>query len=143
MIVAEAMNKDVKTIRPDATVKEAVQIMTQNRIGSVVVISGGGEVMGIVTEHDVLKDVVGEGKDSASIRVDEVMTSKIVAIDPNQTIEEAADVMVKHKIKKLPVIDDGKLIGIITASDLIRYERTLIERVATLISASPMRQIGG
>lgn len=94
MLVLEAMNKDVKTIRPDATVKEAVRIMNQHRIGSLVVVGGSGEVKGIVTERDILADVVGEGKDSSTVRVEDIMTSDIITIDPHQSLEEAADFMV-------------------------------------------------
>jgi len=143
MLVEETMNKDVKTIRPDSTVKEAVRIMNDSRIGSLVVVGGGGEVLGIVTERDILADVVAEGKDSGSVRVDAIMSKKIVTVDPHQSLEEAADLMVKHNVKKLPVVEAGHLVGIITASDLIKYERVLIERVAHLLSASPMKQIGG
>lgn len=143
MLVLDAMNKDVKTIRPDATVKDAVQIMNRYRIGSLVVIKGTGEVVGIVTERDILMDVVGEGRDSGTVRVEEIMTTKLVTVDPHQSVEEAADLMVEHKIKKLPVVEAGRLVGIITASDLVRYERSLIERIAHLIAASPMKNIGG
>ncbi|MBU5557762.1 MAG: CBS domain-containing protein [Candidatus Aenigmatarchaeota archaeon] len=143
MLVMEAMNRDVKTIRPDATVKEAARIMNQNRIGSLVVVSGSGEVVGIVTERDILVDIVAEGKDSSNVQVEEIMSKKIIVVDPHQSLEEAADIMVKNHIKKLPVVEAGRLVGIITASDLIKYERALIERIAHLIAASPIRQIGG
>jgi CBS domain-containing protein len=143
MLVAEAMNKDVKTIRPDATVKEAVQLMNQHHIGSLVVVSGTGEAIGIVTERDIMTDVVGEGRDSGAVRVEEIMTKELVIIGPNSTLEEAANIMIEHKIKKLPVVEDGHLVGIITTTDLIRYERSLIERISQLISSSPMKQIGG
>lgn len=143
MLVLEAMNKDVKTIRPDATVKEAVRIMNQHRIGSLVVVGGSGEVKGIVTERDILADVVGEGKDSSTVRVEDIMTSDIITIDPHQSLEEAADFMVEHKIKKLPVVEAGRLVGIITASDLVKYERSLIEKVSHLVASSPMKGIGG
>jgi CBS domain-containing protein len=143
MLVEETMNKDVKTIRPDATVKEAVRIMNDYRIGSLVIVGGGGEVLGIVTERDILADVVAEGKDSGTARVSDIMTKKIVTVDPHQSLEEAADLMVKHNVKKLPVVEAGRLVGIITASDLIKYERALIERIAHLLAASPMKQIGG
>ncbi|MEM7820432.1 MAG: CBS domain-containing protein [Candidatus Aenigmatarchaeota archaeon] len=100
MLVMEAMNRDVKTIRPDATVKEAARIMNQNRIGSLVVVSGSGEVVGIVTERDILVDIVAEGKDSSNVQVEEIMSKKIIVVDPHQSLEEAADIMVKNHIKK-------------------------------------------
>jgi len=143
MLVIEAMNKDVKTIRPDATVKDAVKIMNQNRIGSLVVVKGTGEVLGIVTERDILSDVVAEGKDSSDVRVEDIMSDEIVTIDPRKSLEEAADLMVEKEIKKLPVVQAGKLVGIITASDLIKYERSLIEKVSTLLASSEAKGVGG
>lgn len=143
MLVLEAMNKDVKTIRPDATVKEAAGIMREHRIGSLVVISPSGAIGGIVTEHDILANVVATGKDSASTKVSDIMTEKVVTVGPQQSLEDAADIMVKNRIKKLPVVERGVLVGIITASDLITYERRLIEKVATLLATSPMQRVGG
>jgi len=143
MLVVEAMNKDVKTIRPDATVKDAVKIMNQHRIGSLVVVKGTGEVLGIVTERDILNDVVAEGKDSSEVRVEDIMSDEIVTIDPRRSLEEAADLMVEKEIKKLPVVQSGKLVGIITASDLIKYERSLIEKVSTLLASSEAKGVGG
>lgn len=143
MLVLEAMNKDVKTIRPDATVKEAVRIMNENRIGSLVVVGGAGEIKGIITERDILTDIVAEGRDSGAVRVEEIMTAKLVIVDPHRSLEEAADLMVKNHIKKLPVVEAGQLVGIITASDLVRYERALIERIAHLIAAAPVKGLGG
>ena len=71
------------------------------------------------------------------------MTKDIITISPENSLEEAADIMTKHKIKRLPVVMEGQLIGIITATDLIAYERKLVEKVAGLLSISPMKNIGG
>lgn len=143
MLVADAMNKNVKVIRPDANVREAAKIMSDARIGSLIVLSSAGAIVGIITEHDIMADVVAQGKDSEKTKVSEVMTENVLAISPDITLEAAADVMTKNKIKKLPVIKDGALVGIITASDLITYEKRLIEKIATLIAASPQQTIGG
>ncbi len=143
MIIKEVMIKDVKTIRPSSTVKEAAVMMNENRFGSLMVVSGTGKIEGIVTERDILMDVVAEGKDSATVKVKDIMTKDLVIISPEKTLEEAADVMTEKKIKKLPVVENGKLIGIVTATDLISYEKDLIEKIATLLTVSPMKRIGG
>ena len=143
MLVKEVMIKDVKTIRPTATIKEAATMMNENRFGSLMVVSGTGNIEGIVTERDILTDVVAEGKDSNCVRVEEIMTKDLVMISPDKTLEEAADIMTENKIKKLPVVEEGKLIGIVTATDLIAYEKDLIEKIATLLTVSPMKRIGG
>ncbi len=143
MLVKEVMTTDVKTIRPEDTVKTLAEEMVKNRIGSLVVVSGSGEVVGIATERDIIEDVILLGKDPEEVKVQEVMTKELITINPSNTLEEAADVMVNHKIKKLPVIERGRLVGIITATDLIAYENKLVEKIAHLIMASPLRRIGG
>jgi CBS domain-containing protein len=143
MIVTEVMNRNVKTVRPEDTVKDAAKVMNENHIGSLVVVSGTGEVVGILTERDILTGVVVTGKNADEVKVSEVMTPNIITITPDKTLEEAADIMTENKIKKLPVVEKGRLVGIITATDLIAYEKDLIEKVSVLLAASPMKNIGG
>jgi len=143
MFVKEVMNKNVKTVRPEDTVKESAKIMNESHIGALVVVSGTGEVVGILTERDILTDVVATGKNADEVKVSEIMTPNIVTITPDKTLEEAADIMTENNIKKLPVVDQGRLIGIVTATDLIAYEKDLIEKVSVLLAMSPMKNIGG
>ena len=143
MIVKEVMNRNVKTVRPEDTVKDAAKIMNEHRIGSLVVVSGTGEVVGILTERDILADVVATGKSADEVKVSDIMTPNIVTITPDKTLEEAADIMTENKIKKLPVVYEGRLIGIITATDLIAYEKDLIKKISVLLAVSPMKSIGG
>lgn len=143
MLVKEVMNRNVKTVRPEDTVKDAAKIMNEHHIGSLVVVSGTGEVVGILTERDILADVVATGKSADEVKVSDVMTPNIITITPDKTLEEAADVMTENKIKKLPVVYEGRLIGIITATDLIAYEKDLIKKISVLLAASPMKSIGG
>jgi len=143
MLVKEIMNRNVKTVRPEDTVKDAVKVMNEQRIGALVVVSGTGEVVGILTERDILTGVVATGKSADDVKASEIMTPNIVTITPDMTLEEAADVMTENKIKKLPVVHEGRLVGIVTATDLIAYEKDLIEKVAVLLATSPMKSIGG
>jgi CBS domain-containing protein len=143
MLVKEVMNRNVKTVRPEDTVKDAAKIMNEHRIGSLVVVSGTGEVVGILTERDILADVVATGKSADEVKISDIMTPNIVTITPDKTLEEAADVMTENKIKKLPVVHEGRLVGIITATDLIAYEKDLIKKISVLLAASPMKSIGG
>lgn len=143
MLVKEAMKKDVKTIRPSDTVKDAAVLMNENRIGSLVVVSGTGAVTGIVTERDILIDVVATGKNAVDVKVEDIMTKELITISPEKSLEDAADLMTKNKIKKLPVIEGGKLVGIITATDLICYEKRLIEKISNIMLVSPFKRIGG
>jgi CBS domain-containing protein len=143
MLVKEVMNRNVKTIRPEDTVKDAAKVMNENRIGALIVVSGSGEVIGIMTERDILVDVVATGKSADNVKVSDIMTPNIITIEPHRTLEDAADLMTDNKIKKLPVVENGSLVGIVTATDLIAHEKNLIEKISALLAESPMRNIGG
>jgi len=144
MLVKDAMNKDVKTIGENDNVRNAAERMVNNRIGSLVVLSQSGELLGLLTERDILRDVVARGESSDEIKVGEVMTKNIIVISPEATLEDAANVMTENRIKKLPVVDqEGHLIGIVTASDLIAYEQKLVESVAELMVSGNIGKVGG
>ncbi len=143
MFVKEIMTTDVKTIRPEDNIKRLAEMMVKNKIGSLVVVEGSGEVVGIATERDIIEDIILLGKSPEEVKVRDVMTTDIITVNPGDTLEDAAEIMVNHKIKKLPVIEKGRLVGIVTATDLIAYENRLVEKIATLIMASPMKNIGG
>jgi CBS domain-containing protein len=143
MLVKEIMTTNVKTIRPEDSIKQLAEEMVKNKIGSLVVVSGSGEVVGIATERDIIEDVILLGKEPEDVKVQDIMTKELITVNPGNSLEEAADVMVNHKIKKLPVIEGGRLVGIVTATDLIAYENRLVEKIAHLIIASPMKSIGG
>lgn len=142
MLIKEVMNKDVKTIEQEATVREAAEIMNEFRIGSLVVVKDG-EVIGIVTERDILSDVVAKGKNSDNVLVKDIMTKKFISISPDTSLEDAAELMTKNRIKKLPVISNGLLVGIVTASDLIAFEEKLVENLASLMIVSKRPKIAG
>ena len=143
MLVAEAMNKNIHTARGDTPIKKLAEIMSENRIGSVIIVSGSGSLEGIVTERDVMSKIVALGKDPSKIIAKDIMTTKVIAIDPSKTLEQAVDMMTKYKIKKLPVIYQSQIVGIITASDLISYEEKLVEQISSLITSSKVSGIGG
>jgi CBS domain-containing protein len=122
-LVSEVMIKDVKTVPLGTSVREAAQIMEKYDIGSVIVM-GERAIKGIVTSEDIVFKYVAK---QMGERVEDIMTREVIGIEPNKTIEEAARLMAKNKIKRLPVIDAGKLVGIITASDLMRVQPGLYE----------------
>ena len=143
MLVKEIMTTDVKTVRPEDSVKSLAEKLVTNKIGAMVVVSGSGVVVGIATERDIIEDVVVSCCDIENTKVEEIMTKELVTVEPENTLEDAADIMVKNKIKKLPVISSGRLLGIVTATDLIAYENKLLDKVAHLLMSSPMKNIGG
>jgi len=141
MLVRDVMNKKVMTVKPDLILRKAVDIMSNYHIGSLVVLENDN-LTGILTERNVLV-AVAEGKDPELTTVEEVMTKKVITIEPSKTIEDAVNLMKDNNIKKLPVVDGEKLVGIITASDIIVVEPKLIEGIAKLISANISGYHGG
>jgi len=141
MLVKDVMNKNVVVAKSGVTVREASKVMSKYKIGSLVVLKEN-DIIGIITEGDIMESVAGD-KDPDSTIIENIMSEKVLTVDPEDTIEDAADKMVQNKIKKLPVVEDGKLKGIITASDIVVVEPKLIESVASLISVKMPGYSGG
>ncbi|MFQ5969172.1 MAG: cyclic nucleotide-binding/CBS domain-containing protein [Nitrososphaerales archaeon] len=115
--VKEVMNKDVAKIESDKSVLDAARLMADKGVGCVVITSGI-KALGIVTERDLVSRVLVEPFDPSKVLVRDIATTPLFKISPDQTVKEAAELMVKYKIRRLPVVDKDMLIGIITANDL-------------------------
>ena len=126
------MNRKVVTAKLNTTLREAAAVMSMLNIGSLVIVEDD-KISGIITSTDILK-AIANGKDVETTLVEEVMSKPVIVIDPDKKVEDAVNIMLEHKIKKLPVVEEDKLIGIITASDIIAIEPKLIENIASLIS---------
>ena len=142
MLVKEAMTKKVIVINPNTTIKDAAKIMSQYRVGSIVVLEDE-KLVGIITELDIIWKVVASELDTKTTLVRDVMSKKVVTINADQTLEDATDVMVENKIKKLPVIEGNKIIGIITATDIISIQPKLIESLAKLMLFEEKKSVAG
>ncbi len=123
--VRDIMTRDVKTVRIDDTVRDAVRKMVKFRIGSVIVRQADRPV-GIITERDVLQKMVEPCLDPASVSARMIMSTPLIAISPSATLEEAARLMAGKGIKKLVVMERGKLVGVITTTDIARVEPKLV-----------------
>jgi CBS domain-containing protein len=130
--VNELMTKPVKTVRPDTNVREVVVTMNSLGIGSVVVVQGDRPV-GIITERDILRRLVEESIPPETRKAREIMTSPIVAINVNASVQEATQMMVHRRIKKLIVVDQGKLVGIITHTDIVRKMPNMMSSLEALL----------
>ena len=122
----DVMVREVITIDENASVKEAADIMNQFEIGSIIA-TRKGKAAGIITERDLLKRIVAKGKNAKKTRVKDIMSSPLVVITPNTDLEEAARLMFEKKIKKLPVIDQNRLVGLVSLTDIARYQPEIIK----------------
>jgi CBS domain-containing protein len=123
MELRDIMVPNVVTIESDKFVKEAAERMNLYEIGCLVVVDKGKEAVGILTERDILRKTVETSKNAGKIRVSEIMTAKLVVGTPDMEVVDAARLMLKRKIKKLPVVTDNKLVGIVTFTDIVRTIR--------------------
>jgi CBS domain-containing protein len=123
--IEDIMVKEVITIDEGSTVKEAADVMNRFEIGCLIV-TDNGKAVGIITERDLLKRVISQAKNSRRTKVSVVMSRPIIVVEPDMDLEEAAKLMFKLKIKKLPVVDNGQLKGLVTLSDLARFQPQMI-----------------
>lgn len=124
--VEDVMVKEVITLDENSTVKEAADIMNKFEIGCLIAVRKG-KAIGIITERDLLKRVVAEAKDATKTKVKKIMSSPLVVVEPNTDLEEAVKLMFQMKIKKLPVVDGKRLVGLITLTDIARFQPQMIK----------------
>ena len=129
--VRDVMVREVITVDENSSVKEAVDIMNEFQIGSLLVLERG-KAKGIVTERDFLRRVIAEAKDVMNTKVKEIMTTPLVVVEPGMDLEEAVKLMFQNKIKKLAVVDANKLVGIVTLTDIARFQPQMIRMLKQL-----------
>lgn len=127
--VREAMTGKVLIASPNTTVAKAAKMMAERGVGSIIIVKSKKPV-GILTERDLLMKVIGTDLKPSTVRVEKVMSAPIISIGPDIDITDAARMMAKNKIRRLPVVEHGKLVGIITASDITAISPELTEVVA-------------
>ncbi|NWG10844.1 CBS domain-containing protein [Candidatus Bathyarchaeota archaeon] len=132
VLVRDVMTKDVRVVRPDTTIKEVVATMNKFNIGSIIVVQGDRPV-GIITERDILRRQVEPCLAPEILTARQVMTSPLITISETASIEEAAKLMAKKKAKRLPVMNNDKLVGIITFTDIVFKVPTMLTILEELV----------
>ena len=118
--VSEIMSRNVLTIDLSEKVINAAKIMAEKKIGGLVVVDKYKPV-GVITESDLVRKVLSKNLDSSQVKVSDLLDRELISIATNVTLYDAANLMVKNKIRRLPVIQDGKLIGVVTILDLAKH----------------------
>jgi CBS domain-containing protein len=117
--VKDVMVKDIITVEAEETAKKAAELMDKHNIGCLIVINFGNPI-GIVTERDMLKKVVLERRDPGRVKVGNIMSAPLITSHPQADIRDAVRLMNERRIKKLPVIENGALIGLVSLTDVMR-----------------------
>ena len=117
MKVNQFMTKDVRTVTPDSTVQEAARIMADCNCGAVPVVQGD-KVVGMITDRDIVLRSVTKGGDPRTDKVSTCMTSDVVSVTPDTDAHEAANLMANRQIRRLPVVENGRLCGIVALGDM-------------------------
>lgn len=127
--VLDSKGHDVLTVQPDDTVFHALELMASKNVGAVIVTENDAPV-GIFTERDYARNVILKGRSSTSTPIRDVMISDVIFVQPEQTVDECMAIMSQKRFRHLPVMQDGKLAGIISIGDLVK---TIIDEQAFTI----------
>ena len=117
----------VATIRPDATIAQAVDMLHRERIGAIVVSDDGNTVDGILSERDIVTALADEGVGLLSRRVDDIMTHDVITCGPGDTVGELMAEMTNRRIRHFPVLAEGRLCGIVSIGDLVKNRLDEVE----------------
>jgi CBS domain-containing protein len=120
---------DILTIAPEARVFDALKLMAEKNVGALLVMDTG-QLIGIITERDYARKLILKGKSSLDTPVREVMTGAVLCVHPDQSVEECMALMTDKHIRHLPVMDGGKLIGVLSIGDLVK--ETISEQQFTI-----------
>src|SRR5215210_674990 len=131
--VRNIMTKEVVTIDISRGASEAARLMTEKHISSVIVVDKE-EPIGIITERDFVKKICSKELEISKIRVGEIMSRILTYADPDTSIDVAIQRMLNHNIRRLPILSEGKVIGIITVTDLAKHLRTELLMQGALIN---------
>ncbi len=120
-IILQHKGDVVYTVEPDASLREAARTLDQRRIGALVVVDGRGSVRGVLSERDITREIARRGASALDAPVSSAMSRDVVTAAPADTIEELADLMTDRRIRHLPVVAGGRLAGIVSIGDVVKW----------------------
>jgi CBS domain-containing protein len=139
--ILQQKGRDVWTISPKATVMEALKLMAEKKIGALVVVHDD-QVVGIISERDYARKIVLRGKSSVNTPVKEIMTDKVYYVGPKTTTQECMVLVTQQSIRHLPVLENGKLVGLISIGDVVKSiideQETTIAQLSNYITGKYM-----
>jgi len=136
MRLQEIMTKNVITAQPNTTVTDAAKIMQAHNVGAIPVCDQNKKVLGIITDRDIVVRSIANNGDPKTTTIDGLMTKEVVTAEPDMDAEEAARLMARHKIRRLPVVQNGRLVGIVAIGDLATHRVSVHEAAEALTEIS-------
>lgn len=133
--IRDVMTKDVEAIAPETTVTEAARLMSRSDIGGLIVNTSDGTVCGIVTDRDIVVRAIAQGLDPEITPVAAICSTDPVCLAPTDTLEQAVKIMANAAVRRIPVVDDGSVVGIVSLGDLAIARQP--ESALGAISAAP------
>ncbi|MFL6107788.1 MAG: CBS domain-containing protein [Marmoricola sp.] len=125
-VVAGKASQDIVTIKPEATVRELVALLAEHNIGAAVVSSDGSSVSGIVSERDVVRQLNGNDQ-ALTATVAEIMTTNVRTCEPSSSLDEVRRFMTEGRFRHLPVVEDGRLVGVVSIGDVVKSHIAEVE----------------
>jgi len=119
--VLNAKGREVATISCEKMLADAATMLDEKRIGAVVALTEGGETCGVLSERDIVRQVARIGAQALQMKVSEAMTRSVITIAPTSSMEEGLSLMTDRRIRHLPVVGDGALVGIVSIGDLVKW----------------------
>ena len=132
-------NRKIWTISKDQNVKQALVLMSEKNIGAIIIVDNNDFPIGIFSERDYARKIILKGKSSKDTLLDEVMTKELITVTRDDKVEQCMEIMIQKKIRHLPVLEDKKIVGIISIGDLlkimIKEQKELIDHLQKFITS--------
>ena len=136
MVVRDLMNPGVVSVEPTSTAAAAARLISRHNVGALPVCGGDGKLRGVVTDRDIVLRCIAAEEDPAQTPVRDIMTRSCVTVSPNADCREAARLMSAQQVRRLPVVEEGKVVGMLSLGDLAKCHRFDMEAAQALCEIS-------